>query len=85
MESDGEECFDKHEKIRIGDLNHIFYFRLPDDIEYHRTIANREGQYAALLTLLQNEQKYGDYFGNSHYIADDIDTLEFMTGIKFDI
>jgi hypothetical protein len=84
MKSYGEEGFDRNKDIYIFDINHIFYFRFPNATECHRAIANREYQYEALLTLMRNERMYLNDFGRSHYIADEIDTLEFMTGIKFD-
>ncbi|MCF0186344.1 MAG: hypothetical protein HUJ98_07655 [Bacteroidaceae bacterium] len=79
----GEEGFDRDKDIWIGALNHVFYFRLSPDEEYHRAIANDKYNYKALLALLQNKPLYTDYFDKGHYIADEIETLEFMTGIKF--
>lgn len=83
--SNGEEGFNYMKDIWIDDINHIFYFRLSKDSEYHRAIANSVCQYEALLTLMKNERMYFNRFHNSRYIADEIDTLEFMTGIKFDV
>ena len=84
MKLNGEKGFDGDKDIFIQNLNYIFYFRFPNDAEYHRAIANGTGQYTALLTLMENKRMYIDGFGRSSYIADEIDTLEFMTGIKFD-
>ena len=83
--SRGEEGYDYKKDIWLGALNHIFYFRFPNDSEYHRAIANDESQYIALLTLMKNKRMYSGEFGGNRYIADEIDTLEFMTGIKFDV
>lgn len=69
----------------IGDINHVFYFRLSPDVEYHRAITNSYCQYKALLALLKNMPMYGGNYDESHYLADEIETLEYMTGIKFDV
>lgn len=85
MKSYGDEGFDWEKDIVLTDVNHVFYFRLSADEEYHQTIAEDLYKYEALISLLENKPMYYDYFDNNHYIADEIDTFEFMTGIKFDI
>ena len=78
-----DEEFDWDNKVWISDINHAFYFRHTTDTEYHRAIANSVNNYKSLLILLQNKPMYRDRFDRSHYIADEISTLEFMTGINF--
>lgn len=85
MKSPGDDNFDWDKDIWLSDINHIFYFKTTSDIEYHRAIANYKNPYKALLTLFQNKPMYYDSYDASHYIADEIETLEFMTGIKFDV
>jgi len=84
MKSPGHGDFDRHKDIWLLDINHIFYFRAIGDTEYHRAIANFNDSYRALLALLKDKRKYSDSRDKSHYIADEFDLLEFMTGIKFD-
>lgn len=81
----GDEGFDWEKDICLCGVNHVFYFRSSDEEEYHRAIADNIYKYEALLTLLENKPMYYDNYDNNYYIADEIDTLEFMTGIKFDI
>lgn len=83
--SNGEEGFDYEEGFWIGEINHIFYFRLSEDTEYHRALENSIEHYDALLALMENRRIHSDGFGGNLYIADEIDTLEYMTGIKFNI
>ncbi len=83
MKSEDEEGFDWKKDMWLSYINYVFFFRTSNDFEYHRAIANNTNSYKVLLTLLQNKPKYNDDRGASHYIADEIDVLEFMTGIKF--
>ena len=83
MKSEDEEGFDWEKDIWLNSINHVFYFRTSSDSEYHRAIANYKYSYKALLALLLNIPMYNDSYNASHYIADEIDILEFMTGIKF--
>jgi hypothetical protein len=85
MKSIEDEDFDWEKDISLHDINFVFYFRITPDADYHRAISNRVYQYTALLTLLQNEPMYSGNYDESHYIADEIDSLEFMTGIKFNV
>ena len=85
MKSPNDDGFDWDKDIWLSDINHIFYFKTTSDTEYHRAIANYWSPYKALLTLFQNKPMYYDSYDASHYIADEIETLEFMTGIKFDV
>ena len=85
MKSPDDDGFDWDKDIWLSDINHIFYFKTTSDTEYHRAIANYWSPYKALLTLFQNKPMYYDGYDASHYIADEIETLEFMTGIKFDV
>lgn len=75
---------DDVDDIWLSEINHIFFFRTSVDEEYHRAIANDESQYRTLLAFLQNEKKYYDEYHECNYLADEIDTIEFMTGIKID-
>lgn len=72
-----------YNEIYIRNINHLFFFRLDENEEYHRAIANTERHYQALLSLLQNKPMYLDYYDQSYYISEEIDTLRFMTGINF--
>lgn len=83
MKSEDDEEFDWEKDIWLDSINHVFYFRTSSDAEYHRAIANYKDSYRALLALLQNNPMYSDSRDGSHYIADEIDVLEFMTGIQF--
>lgn len=85
MKSEDEDGFNWKTDFRIDEINFVFYFRTSKETEYHRTIANSAYKYMALLTLLENERMYSGYYDESHYIADEIDTLEYMTGIKFNV
>ena len=80
-----ELYLDKKEDIWLDVINHVFCFRTSENEEYHRVIANDFYQYQALLTLLQNKPMYYGDYDESHYIADEIETLEFMTGIQFNV
>ncbi len=71
--------------IYFDEINHIFYFRASGDTDYHRVVTNNAYKYQSLLTLLQNKAKYDDDYDYSHYIAEEKEILELMTGIKFDI
>lgn len=74
--------FDLKKDARLYSLNYLFYFRLSDDADYHCVIDNDSYHYKSLLTFLENEDMYlGDY-DESHYLADEIDVIEFMTGLK---
>ena len=75
---------DDEDDIWITEINHLFFFRTSANEEYHRAIANDESQYRTLLAFLQNEKKYLGGFDTYIYLADEIDTIEFMTGIKID-
>jgi len=83
MKSEDDRDFDWKTDIQLNSINHIFYFRTSPDTEYHRAIANDNNQYKALVTLMLDMPMYGGDYDESHYVADEIDTLEFMTGIKF--
>ena len=78
----GDKDVDSDDDICVGNLNYIFYFRLSPDEEYHREIANDCKLYKALLAFLRNKPKFTDYYDNEYYIADEIETLGYMTGIK---
>ena len=75
---------DDVDDIWLSEINHLFFFRTSADEEYHRAIANDESQYRTLLAFLQNEKKYYNEYHECNYLADEIDTIEFMTGIKID-
>ena len=75
----------RRDPVYLEEINHIFYFRTSSDQDYHRAISNEHNRYKTLLTLLQNRPMYNGRYDESHYIADEIDTLEFMTGIKFNV
>ena len=77
--------FDWEKDIWLSDINHIFFFKALGETEYHRAIANYKDSYRSLLALLQNKPMYYDSHDGNHYIDEEKDTLEFMTGIKFDI
>ena len=85
MKSRGEEDYDWKNDVYIEKTNYVFYFRTTADVEYHRAISNNIYQYKALLTLMHNEPMYGGIYDESHYLADETDTLEYMTGIKFGV
>lgn len=76
---------DDVDDIWLSEINHIFFFRTSADEEYHRAIANDESQYRTLLAFLQNEKKYYNEYHECNYLADEIDTIKFMTGIKLDV
>lgn len=83
--SESEDGFNWETDVRIDEINYVFYFRTSADMEYHRAIANSSYKFMALLTLFQNKPMYSGNYDESHYIADEVDTLEFMTGIKFNV
>lgn len=85
MKSEDDEDFDWEKDIWLSDINHIFFFKALGETEYHRAIANYKDSYRSLLALLQNKPMYYDSHDGNHYIDEEKDTLEFMTGIKFDI
>ncbi len=65
-------------------INYLFSFKPKDGEQYHLCIANDEDQYNSLYSLLTKKATYKDYRDAEHYIADEKDTLEYMTGINFD-
>jgi len=85
MKSQDEDGFDHFKDIWLSDINEIFYFRTSSDTEYHRAIANHQYKYKPLLCLMQNKPHYFSSQMRSHFVDEEVETLEFMTGIKFDI
>ena len=85
MKLEDDEGFDWDKDIRISELNHVFYFRISSEEKYHRAIANSVEQYKSVLCLFQNKAEYQGGFGRNHFIDEELDTLEFMTGIHFEI
>ena len=85
IKSEDDEGYDWEKDIWIFDLNLIFYFRTSSEEEYHRAIANSENQYKSVLCLFQNKAEYQGGFGRNYFIDEELDTLEFMTGIHFEI
>lgn len=74
--------FDLKKDVYFEHLNFVFYFKLPEDNDYHCVLNNRYYHYKLLLAFLKNEnglflRRYGE-----HYLADEIDVIEFMTGLK---
>ncbi len=68
----------------LNPINYLFSFKPKDGEQYHLCIANDEDQYNSLYSLLTKKATYKDYRNAEHYIADEKDTLEYMTGINFD-
>jgi hypothetical protein len=66
------------------DINFLFSFRTKDDVPYHQVIANYTNLYMTLYTLMENKRMYNDSHDASHYIDEETETLQFMTGINFD-
>lgn len=61
------------------------FFRTSADEDYHRAIAYHPSDYKPLLSLMQNKSSFFSSQGRSCFVDEEIDNLEFMTGIKFDI
>lgn len=80
-----DEGFVFSKDIFFHDINHIFYFKASGDTDYHKVITNNADKYQTLLTFLQNKVMYDDDDDYSHYIAEEKEILELMTGIKFDV
>ena len=85
MKSEKDEEFDWDKDIWLSAINHVFYFRISPEEEYHRAIANSVEQYKSVLCLFQNKAEYQGGFGRNYFIDEELDTLEFMTGIHFEI
>lgn len=85
MKKPGDKGYDEFKDIYIFDINHIFFFRTSSDEDYHRAIAYHPSDYKPLLCLMQNKPKYFSSQMRSHFVDEEVETLEFMTGIKFDI
>ena len=75
----------RHDPVYLSKVNHVFYFRTSSDEDYHRAISNDHNQYNAVLTLMKNEQMYSGDYDESHYLADEINDIEFLTGIRFNV
>ncbi len=85
MKKPGDDGYDEFKDILIFDINHIFYFRTSPDEDYHRAIAYHPGEYKPLLSLMQNNSSYFSDQMRSKFVDEEIEALEFMTGIKFDV
>lgn len=85
LKKPGEEGYDEFNDIYIFEINHIFYFRTSEDENYHRAIAYHNYDYEELLCLMRNQREYFDRQMRNHYLDEEKENLEFMTGIKFDI
>lgn len=75
----------RRDPVYLGEVNHVFYFRTSSDEDYHRAISNDHYQYKALLALMQNQQMYSGDYDESHYLADEINDIEFLTGIRYNV
>ena len=85
MKKPGDEGYDEFKDLWIFDINHIFYFRTSSKDEYHRAIAHHPSDYKPLLSLMQNKSSFFSSQGRSCFVDEEVENLEFMTGIKFDI
>jgi len=85
LKKPGEDGYDEFKDIHIFEINHVFYFRTSTEEEYHRAIAYHNYYYDELLCFMQNKREYFDGHMGNHYLDDEKENLEFMTGIKFDI
>jgi hypothetical protein len=85
-ENDNEDIDDDNIENDIWptDINFLFSFRTNNDVPYHQVIANYTNLYRTLYTLMENKRMYNDSHDASHYIDEETETLQFMTGINFD-
>lgn len=74
--------WDMFKDFWIRDLNFLFYFRLSEQEDYHRVIVSMYSDFGALLALLENKPLFTDSRNKVYYLADEIDVIEFMTGLK---
>lgn len=83
-DDDNTDCFTVVNDIWPTDINFLFSFRPSDAEQYHQVIANYPVLYRSLYSLMENKRRYSDDHDASHYIEDETDILQFMTGIIFD-
>ena len=84
-ESQDEDNYKRIKDMWPNNIYHIFYIKVSPDIEYHRVIENDPDKYRTLLALLENRPMFSGNFGKLHYVDEEIEILEHMTGIKFDV
>ncbi len=76
--------FDDNNSIFIprGNGTYLFYFRTNENESYHRALANNISYYKAVLAFLDGKSSYRDSFDAYNYLVEEINVLEFMTGLK---
>ena len=85
LKKPGDDGYDEFKDIHLFEINHIFYFRTSEDEDYHRAIAYHSYDYEELLCLMQNQREYFDGHMKNHFLDEEKENLEFMTGIKFEL
>lgn len=62
--------------------NYLFSFRISKEDDYYRVFENYSCMYRVLLAFLDGETSYLNDFDCRHYLADELEDLLQMTGIK---
>jgi hypothetical protein len=64
-------------------INYMFWFPLENG-EYHKVLANRDTYYQEVLYFLQKKKSYKGPFGQDIFLSEELDIIEYMTGLRID-